>query len=509
MPDAPRHAEARTPRLAPLLAALLALALGPAGLARAQDEPDAKDEARAKAGSGDTSKDQDQDQAEPDADAEPEAAGPAAVQAEIWGDPMRFELLENTFPELSIPVITPNDANAVLAMAKGTTATDPNLLKKFVQHYAGELTRHSNIESMLQESEKSTGALAMQTAFNAMLAPLLQDGNNARFRQLYLGDLMELAPKMLQGHLHTRTFFMVLLSRSKAPEVVPFLIEQLKADDQPQVVKMLAAVGLVNISGRGKVPLNASSQAIPAAEALSAWLASDPELFWPLKARALEAMGAMRMSTARPLEGAAELADQPFLVLVDPTQRADVRAWAGWALGMMDVPAQVREFNFALVAYGIGRAAADIGQEIADLPVPEDKPAQNLRLVERKADPLLRLLAALAGDPDLPRSGLANTSHAGASAARPYIRDIEQRIRAVSTSAIALSRSAGRLVPDAHKRLVADVQELKSFLAKNPPKDLTLYPKGPTMEQPGSRPAAPAGDAKGAKSGGAAGGSEG
>jgi hypothetical protein len=464
---------------------LAALALTP--YARAQEEPAKKsDEPARKA--AETPK------------AEPARPG-YEVEAQQWAEPDRFALLENSYPELPGEFLPPRDAQSIQSMTSGGEAPNPSLIKKYVNHYVAELTKHDNIQSLLDSSSDSRGARLLQDASDALVRPLLPPATsrNARFRQMYVQELLQVAPKVLQGQLHSRTFFMTVLSRSQSPEVVPLLIEQIRSEDQAMTVKMLAAVGLNNISQNGRRPLDASSQAIPASQALAGMLRDNPEAFWPVKVRALEAMGALRHATANPLRGEPELAAVPFSLLADRGQRLDVRAWAGWALGMMDIPPQVRSFNFQLVAYAMGRAVADFGDQMLAVEMPEDRPTKNLALVVRMCDPLLRLLTGFVGDRDLPRSGLARTTHSAFDAdARTMTREVEQRIRAVATSAINFSRAVGRQVPDAHKRLAADVQELRSFLAKNPPKSNELYPGGPTLELPGS--AAPAAPAAGAES---------
>jgi hypothetical protein len=473
----------------------LALALTPSAQAW-QDQPPGQSKGGAdKKSQGEATKDQ---------------AAPAAPvdssqiykpEPELWAEPRRFDLLENTFDEIRGQVLTGNDERAIAQMATGQAPVDAELIKKYVTHCASELTRHSNIEALLQPQAnlrpgQRNPAKNMEDAANDLVGPLLEppSAGNRGFREAYVKELNDQAPKLLQGHLHTRTFYMIVLSRAASPQVIPTLIAQIRDKNQPFMVKLLASVGLTNIA-RAFPQLDPNSQSIPAARALAEFLAENPEIFWPIKWRALEALGSLRQATANASAGKAELAAVPFAILANPDEKVDVRAWAAWTLGWMQVPPQVRDYNFELVAYASGRAAVSIGEKIAALPVPDENPTQNLRMVPRLADPLVRILAAFVGDAGVRGSGLNNSNHPDASRARDMTRGIEQRIRAVASKAIEFSQSVGIQVRPKHAELVSAVEELRSFLAKNPPKVDELYPGGPKYDvpAPGAKPRAPGG----------------
>ncbi len=422
---------------------------------------------------------------------------PKALKAEpeLWAEPNSRELLENSFRELNGPFITPSDAGLVLQMARGRAAVDPTVVNKYIEHYAAELTKHAYIESLLDPQSGDRGSKALEEATNRLVRPLLEPETsaNAVFRKRYVEKLAAVAPLLLKGHLHTRTFFMVVLSRASSAAIVPTLIGVLNDADQPATVKLLAAVGLTNATQGGRHPLDANSQGIPAAQAVSQYLSQNPEIFWPIKWRLLQTLGSLRMATANPLNGEAEFCGVAFQSLIDRKARPDVRAWAAWALGMIDVPEQISKFNYELVAYEIGRAAVDIGTMIVEIPVPAESPSLNLRLVPRYVDPLLRLLAGLAGEPDMRVSGLVNTSHVQATAARQSIREVEQRVKAVAERALDLTNAVGTQIVPAHKAVATAVDDLKSYLAKNPPASNELYPGGPSVELPPEPKKAPAG----------------
>ncbi len=424
--------------------------------------------------------------------AQPEAAKPEAEpkfqkpEPELWQEPLREELLRNEFKELNAPFLNVNEQRSVIAMARGQAPVDRNLVDKYVKHFAGELTRRTNIEAMLDPGSRPQQAKMLETAAKALVDPLLEpvSGPNAAFRRFYVEKLLDVAPVLLQGHLHTRTFYMIVLSRTGSPEVVPILISQLKDPNQTLMVKLLAAVGLTNVAQHGRRLLDPTSQAIPAAQALAEFLENNPDAFWPAKWRALEALGSLRQATENPLRNQAELAAVAFQFLSDPESKPDVRAWAGWALSMMVIPTQVQNFNYELVAYEIGRAAADIGTLLTEIPMPKEQPTRNLRLVQRLLDPLLRLLSAFTGDPEIRGSGLDNSTHPSASGSRDRVRAIEQRIRVVAKAGIELTQSAGVQIPQRQQALVVAVEELKNYIAQNPPKSGELYPGGPQVSLP-------------------------
>jgi hypothetical protein len=409
------------------------------------------------------------------------------LEPELWAEPNRQELLKNTFRELNgPPFVTPAEANRVLDMARGRSAVDQATLTKYVQYYAAELTKHASIQSLLNPQAGDRGSKALEEATNRLVRPLLEPETpaNATFRTMYVKVLASVAPLLLKGHLHTRTFFMVVLSRANSPAVVPTLIGVLKDPDQPATVKMLAAVGLTNATNGGRQNLDAVTQANPAAQAVADVLNNSEDIFWPIRSRLLEALGSLRRATANALEGKAEFTNPAFEALTDKEAKPDVRAWGGWALGMIDVPGQIAKFNYALVAYEMGQAAVDIGTMIVQIPVPAESPTLNLRLVPRYVDPLLRLEAGMAGEPGVRNSGLQNISHVQATAARQTIREIDQRMKAVAERAIEFSNSVGSQVIPAHKALATAVDDLKSYLAKNRPESNELYPDGPTVELP-------------------------
>jgi hypothetical protein len=380
--------------------------------------------------------------------------------------------------------VTERDRGLVLEMAQGRGSLDRPLIKRYVEYYASELTRRNNIAAMM--GSESTGVARprqLDEATNRLLQPLLEpaSASNAPFRREYLNQLKAVAKTLLEGHLFTRIAFMVVLSRAGAIEVVPLLIEQIENPAQTYLVKLLAASGLIQITQNGRVAITPTSDGIRAAKALVAFLNDNPDAPWPVQCRCLEALGALRHATENPLSGRAELADLAFEILVDEQVDAQMRAWAGWAVSRMAFPTQLAGLNLELLAYELGRVAVAAAEPIAKVPVPSATPTKNLRMVARWTEPLVRVLDAFTGDPELRGSGLDRMA-AGSSS----VRAIEQRVRALATAAAQLSQSAGAQVKQTRDAVAASAAELKAYLDANPPKNDAFYRNGPKAPLPGS-----------------------
>jgi hypothetical protein len=90
-----------------------------------------------------------------------------------------------------------------------------------------------------------------------------------------------------------------------------------------------------------------------------------------------------------------------------------------------------------------------------------------------------QIFGGLNGEQDLRNSGLVNSR--SIEAHRVYVRRIHGLVRQLGLSAVALTRSAGAQRGQARQDVLARTEELRKFLAENPPKDLTLIPGGPTF----------------------------
>jgi hypothetical protein len=410
------------------------------------------------------------------------SAGALAVDKLQWPEPRRLELLRNQFKELPTVALAERERNAVLEMAKGLGSLDVNLIRTYVAANAADLTKRANIAAMLGDNPGARNERAMDEAAGRLLQPLLEPATstNAVFRRDYVKALIDQANTLLQGHLLTRTFYMVVLSRGGADELIPVFIQQLRDPQQTYMVKLLAAVGLTNVAQNGRRPPDANTRAIPAANALADFLrVAPPDAPWPVICRCLEALAAMRQSTENPVNGKAELADVAFDLLSRDDAEPQIRVWAGWALSRVQYPQSVRGLNFDLVASLLADTAADLGDRAAQIPLKGSNVSRNQRLVAKIAEALLRILEAFTGSSDIRGSGLETLSR-GSTA----VRGFEQRVRAVASDCMQLSLAAGNQIEPARKTLAEAVSQLRAYIDQNPPKSRAFYNGGPELAAP-------------------------
>ena len=405
-----------------------------------------------------------------------------------WPEPRRLELLRNEFKELPTVLLVDRDRNAILEMAKGLGGIDSQLIKKYVSAYAAELTKHVNIAAMLSDEPGQRNQRAMDEAADRLLQPLLEPATstNATFRREYANALITQVPVLLQGHLLTRTFYMVVLSRGGVDELIPVLIDQLKDPQQTYLVKLLAAVGLTHVAQNGRRPPDAVSKAIPAANAIADFLrVAPPDAPWPVICRCLEALAALRQATENPLSGKADFADIAFDLLSRDDAEPQIRVWAGWALSRLQYPASVRGLNFDLVASLLADTAVDLAEHATEIPLKGSNVSRNQRLVARQTEALLRVLEAFTGSSDVRGSGLEQLSRDSVG-----VRGFEQRVRAVAGDCLQLSQAAGSQIEPARKTLLEAVDQLRTYIDQNPPKSRAFYTNGPELAAPAEEPPA-------------------
>jgi hypothetical protein len=289
-------------------------------------------------------------------------------------------------------------------------------------------------------------------------------------------------PKVLDNHLNARNAAIILLAMTGDPEAIPIFVEQLKNPEQVTLVKLWAARGLTNVAQSGRVSVD-GSKANAAAKALADLLQSESELAWPAQVRALEALGSLRLATDLQGQGQGEMAATAMRLLANPKARLEVRSMAAWALGMMHVPSQLN-FNYPLVAYHVGQAAAEAGDRVGS--TSSSNPELALRLTGLL---LYQLLGGLRGDDAIRDSGMMNAPNLGQ--ARKSVSEVATRVQDVAVAAFAVTSVATpkRDIPKKKTELAAKVVALKDFLSKNPPSDLHLVPGGPEFPGPASREA--------------------
>ena len=307
---------------------------------------------------------------------------------ESFLDPRAKDALANTFPQVGTRT-NAQVISQVKAMARGESQPDPATIRSFVDGMMYELTSQANIKALLESSDKPVGAAArgLEVATNNLLEPLTsaRNNNNTAFLNAYNQVLLSRLPQLLDKHLLTRIEAMIVLGNTRSPNAIDLFIKQLSNPNQTVWVKLWAARGLANVTQDGQTDLDAQ-RGMTAGKAVADFLEQEKDLPWPVQVRALEALGALRQSSAAPLQGKADMASAALERLADPKARPEVRAWAAWALGLMRVNPQLAKYNYSLIAHYIGLLAADLGDKIA-----------GSGLGESRAGPVLDRTAPLPG----------------------------------------------------------------------------------------------------------------
>jgi hypothetical protein len=208
-----------------------------------------------------------------------------------------------------------------------------------------------------------------------------------------------------------------------------------------------------------------------ASRALADFLNREAETFWMAQVRALEALGALRQASGSVLQGKAEMSITALKFLADAKQRPDVRAWAAWALGMMQVSPAGPKLNYALVAYHIGLLAAELGETIAESDLVRARYPTGLLVYQ--------VFNALHGETGVRGSGLVNQTNLGTSQA--LVKELDTLVGRVAAAAIGVTTAVGTQLPQRQQELRARVNDLRAVLAKSAPKDLQVIPGGPSF----------------------------
>jgi len=426
--------------------------------------------------------------AAPAADAKPADAAAAPKEAELptplvetFRDPRVEKCLENTFPVLGKRG-RPGIDRQVKAMAANQAPVERPLIEAFVQDSINQLTDHSNIKAVLQPGDVAPGAgsqFAIQQATDNMIEMFLsaRGANNGNFLSIYNQVLLQMLPPVLENHLLSRINAAIVLSQTGVPEAADIFIKQLNDPKQTVWVDLWAVRGLTNIQQMGRYNLDAA-RAIRAAKTVADYLEREKELPWPVQYRALEALGSLRRAnTPQMQKGQPEMAGTAAQFLTDPDGQVNVRAEAGWALSMMEIPAGINGYNFPLIAYSVGELAAMLGDKIREVY------PKNVTQAESWTGLLVAQIIQTFDGIDAARdSGLLKSTHPAATAARPFIKSVSDKIKPVTAAAIRLIREPGGKAAQNLKELEGKTAELKALLQKNPPANTSLVPGGPQFQ---------------------------
>jgi hypothetical protein len=405
-----------------------------------------------------------------------------APKVETYRDDRAEKLLANNYPTLGMPAPQPV-LDSVKSMAAGQTNVDRANIERYVRHFMADLTNHGNIRAVIDPAgiNPNAGAhFAIRNATNNLIEPILvaRQAANVGFLTTYNRVLLQLLPPLLENHLLARIEAMLVLSQTGSPEAVDLFIKQLGDPNQTPWVSLWAARGLTNIQQMNSPPYSlGTSEAVRAGKAVADYLEREKNLPWFVQYRALEALGALRQaSTPRPAQGLPEMAGTAAQFLTDPDARPEVRAEAGWALGMLQVPAGIGKYNFPLIAYNLGDVAASLGERIHGV-YPE-----NLNQAESWAGLLMsQVHQAFEGVANARDSGLLKATHPNANASRAFIKQVYDKTKPVAAASVKLVREPKGASQQNLQDLESKVKELKAWLDKNHPTDASLAPGGPPL----------------------------
>ncbi len=448
---------------------------------------------------------------DPKADPKAKAAAPAAAEeeapeekkdpvgpsanVELFKDPRAAAALAIFKPtQPPRPQITSAELNSVKSMSAGLVTTNRETLSRYVQAWVAELTSTPNLKAIISPAPNSANSLprGLERAMDQLIDPILtaKNANQAGFLAEYNKILLETLPPILENNLFSRLDAMILLGTAGDRNALPVFLKQIGNANQVIWVKHWALRGISNATKMGAEELPAQT-ALDTAKAISSFLDTEKNLPWPVLVRTFETLGAVRSPSVDSLN----VAQVPLALLAlksvsDPAARIEVRAWASWALGMFRIPSQASKYNYALVAYHIGRVAEALGNKIGaeyDLS-PESFDRAKDQAVLYTGLLLYQVGGALSGDPTRVReSGLLNVSHPNAAAGKKAATDIDKFVKAVEKSAVELVRAGGSQQKSARENLKARVFELKAYLDKNPPADTKLIPGGPDFPPAGQK----------------------
>ena len=401
----------------------------------------------------------------------------------------------NSFNRIPIKTVgNPNAISQMQNMAARVQNLDPAFIKAYVEFFTAELTKRDNINALIAPNPKMSPnapeARGLEKAVDALTKPII-DGkanNNEPFLRAYTQALFSSElPKLLEDNYFTRIDAMIVLGMagSRNNTALDLYAAQLKMPDQLIWVKMWAAHGYTYATASGKENIDAL-RAISGAEALVEFLNSNPKLPYFARFRALEALGSIRVATASRPDLKLDAASVIAAILVDPASHLETRAWAAWSLGMLRVAPQVSPYNFSLVGHEIGQLAVLIGSKIVE---EYDNHAENFDRDKSQATAdtallMFQLVPSFSGEDGATDSGLLRSSHPSLAAAKPVLVKIDEKIKAVTRKAYELYQAGGANQKAKRDELQASINDLRTYLDQNKPKDRKLLPDGPELALP-------------------------
>lgn len=416
---------------------------------------------------------------------------------EVFKDPNAETVMNlKSFNPLRYPLAPREVIGQVKEMASSPLApVDPTVIRRFVLGMMAELTDTRNIQALIDPPPNlpptSPSMRAIEVATTNLLEPLFMARANKSLQFLaeYNRALMANLPQLLKHHLVPRIQAMIVLGQSGNLDLYKLFVTEIQNPKQTVWVKLWAMRGIMNIVKLNPTTRLTAVQASEAAHVISVFLDSEKEMPWPVQIRALEALGTLRHGFLPTSTKTADMASTAMRILADPKARADVRAQAAHALGMMQISNAVPKFNFSLIAYAAAQLAAEIGDQIV-ASYTEKGPAINATRAEYLTSLLVGpIQQTFDGQPGVRDSGMLHNGSTTALSARSEIQKILDQIEPVSKASLELLRSPTGLLKARRQDLVTRVAVLKEFLSKNAPANHHLVPDDQGFLQAGDQPA--------------------
>jgi hypothetical protein len=407
--------------------------------------------------------------------------------AEVYKDPRVEKTLENKFKEFPAQPQRQIEADkkAVASMAGMQANPDRATIERVLDSLIADMTNHSHIRTILDPKafKPSDRDRAIERA-SQLLIKYYTDARankNEAFLAVYIPVLFSKLTPLLENHLFARVQASIVLAMAARPAFIDTFTKQIADGNQVLWVKLWAARGITNATSGGKVTIDVI-KGTAATKALVGFLKAEAEAPWWIQLRVFEALGSLRLPSTTGPTGPPDVAAILLDHASDPKAKVESRAWAAWALGMLNVPANTK-FNYALESYQVGQIAAELGDKIGK---EYDLHSKNFVKQSDRARFLAALLMyqvypALSGDDDLRGSGLLKSGHPAAVAARPFMTGLDGQLREVSQAALELLNAGGNQQKKTRDELGKQVNELKSYLDKNRPTDANLFPGGPKI----------------------------
>lgn len=402
------------------------------------------------------------------------------VSDSVYVDPVATAAMQGSFEQLHTNVLVPPNTDRTIAqMARGAARLDAGLIDRFIKYSARQLSDRDNIAAVTTPGGPQSRIQAIQDAGRNLMLPYIEvpaAQRDRRFIQEFNTRLLAVAPDLLRNHLYARVQAMQAISRMGDPQALNLLIEQLGNPEQALIVKQLAAEGLRRIALDSGDSLPTADRE-RAANALVAFLQANPQAYWLAQARALQALGSLRQISGIQNRDQAVFANEILGVLSEEENRPESRAWAAWALGMLEVPPSYPQLNYSLAAYQIGRLALEIGERIVELSDPREAAAYNPERVKYLTALIVSpVFSSLDGAAELRGSGLRNSRALGPH--QQYVTRVHQLIRQLAAASVELTRSIGAQRIASRDRVMASLNELRNYLDQNRPQDGTFIPGG-------------------------------